>query len=85
MRSLEAARVLLAYVVSLAILGGGFYALVLYPFELDQLVKGAILGFMGSATTWVFGSATASATARQSERATQAGVGMTAANGQPHA
>jgi len=84
-RSLEAARVLLTYIVVLAVLGGGFYALVIYPYELDQLVKGAVIGFMGSAMTWVFGSATASATARQSERATAAGVALTPTNGQPHA
>lgn len=84
MRSLEAARVLLTYIVVLAVLGGGFYALVIYPYELDQLVKGAVIGFMGSAMTWVFGSATASATARQSERATQAGVNLTPTNGQPN-
>ena len=70
------------HVVVLVVLAGGFYALVLYPFELTELVKGALIGFMGSAITWEFGSQTASSTARQQQGATSAGV--TAALTQPN-
>lgn len=49
----------------------GFYSLILYPYELDDLVKGAIIGFMGLALQWEFGTAIASATARQQQNAAQ--------------
>ena len=57
------------HIVVVLILIGGFYALVLYPLELTELVKGALIGFMGSAITWEFGSSTAGATARQQQAA----------------
>jgi len=62
------------HIIVLVVLIGGFYSLVIYPFVLDDLVKGAIIGFMGSALTWEFGSQVAGATARQQQGATAAGA-----------
>lgn len=56
------------------VLVGTFYALVIYPYELSELVKGAFIGFSGSALTWEFGSQVATATARQQQNATDAGA-----------
>lgn len=52
----------------------GFYALILNPYELDDLAKGAFIGFMGLALQWEFGTAIASATARQQQNATTTGA-----------
>lgn len=62
-------RAIFTYVIVVLILAGGFYAIVLYPFELDQLVKGAIITFMGSAVTFVFGQEIAKTTANATTKA----------------
>jgi hypothetical protein len=63
------ARILLPYLVVVMVLAGTFYALVLYPFQLDDLTKGFFIGASGAAIQWVFGTATSSATARQQQAA----------------
>jgi hypothetical protein len=55
-------RATATYLIALLVLIGGFYALVLYPFELAELTKGAIIGFMSSAIAFVFGQEIAKAT-----------------------
>jgi hypothetical protein len=62
------------HLVVLIVLAGGFYSLVVYPFVLDDLVKGAIIGFMGLALQWEFGTAIQAATARQQQNATDSGA-----------
>ncbi len=67
--NIEAMRALLTYVFALLVLIGGFYALVIYPYDLDQLVKGAIIGFMSAAISFVFGQEIAKATATATTKA----------------
>jgi ABC-type uncharacterized transport system permease subunit len=67
--NLDAARALFTYLIAVLILVGGFYALVVYPFELDELVKGAIIGFMSAAISFVFGQEIAKATATATTKA----------------
>lgn len=67
-------RSLWGHLFALAVLAVAFYGLVLYPFELDQLVKGALIANMGMALQWEFGSAVAGSTARQQQRATEGGA-----------
>jgi ABC-type uncharacterized transport system permease subunit len=67
--NLDATRALFTYLIAVLILVGGFYALVVYPFELDELVKGAIIGFMSAAISFVFGQEIAKATATATTRA----------------
>ena len=55
----------LAYVV---VIGGG-YIVAVHGTALDELLKGAIIGFIGSALTFVFGAEVQKRTARQQERA----------------
>ena len=55
----------LAYVV---VIGGG-YIVAVHGSALDELLKGAIIGFIGSALTFVFGAEVQKRTARQQERA----------------
>ncbi len=56
-------RAVATYLIAVMILGGGFYALVIYPYDLDELVKGAIIGFMSAAISFVFAQEVAKATA----------------------
>lgn len=56
-------RAVATYAIAILVLIGGFYALVIYPFELAELVKGAIIGFMSAAISFVFGQEIAKATA----------------------
>jgi hypothetical protein len=59
---IDAMRALFTYSIAILILVGGFYSLVIYPFALDDLVKGAIIGFMSAAISFVFGQEIAKAT-----------------------
>lgn len=59
---IDALRAGMTYLIAVLVLIGGFYALVLYPFILDDLVKGAIIGFMSAAISFVFGQEIAKAT-----------------------
>lgn len=74
------------YGITFFILGGGFYALVIYEYQLDDLVKGAFLGFMGAAIAFVYGDQAATRTAVQQQKAYDAGVQTmptVTANGEP--
>lgn len=62
---IDTLRAFFTYIIVILILGGGFYALVLYPYELTELVKGAFIGFMGSALTFTFGQEVAKQSAKQ--------------------
>lgn len=65
----DAFRAGATYLIALLVLLGGWYALVIYPFELDDLVKGAIIGFMSAAISFVFGQEIAKATATATTKA----------------
>ena len=62
-------RALATYAIAILVLIGGFYALVLFPFELDDLVKGAIIGFMSAAISFAFTQETAKTTATATTKA----------------
>lgn len=62
-------RAVFTYVVVMMVLVGGFYSLVLYPYDLDQLVKGSIITFMGAAITFVFSQEVAKTTANATTKA----------------
>jgi ABC-type uncharacterized transport system permease subunit len=68
----DALRVSATYAIALLILVGGFYALVLYELQLDDLVKGAIIGFMSAAISFVFTQETAKTTATATTKALMA-------------
>ena len=70
----DALRVSATYAIALLILIGGFYALVLYELQLDDLVKGAIIGFMSAAISFVFTQETAKTTATATTKALMAPV-----------
>jgi hypothetical protein len=66
--ALDFIKVILTYTVALTvIIGGG--AILLADIQLDDLTKGALIGFMGMALNWVFGESTRGSTARQTTRA----------------
>lgn len=68
------ARTIWGHLTVYLILIGTFYALVIYPYELSELVKGAFIGFSGTALAWEFGTQVANNTARQQQGATEAGA-----------
>ena len=51
----------------------GFYALVIYEYELVDLVKGAFISLMTLACQFVFGEALASSVARRQQQSYDAG------------
>lgn len=68
----DAFRVTATYLIATLVLVGGFYALVIYPFELDDLVKGAIIGFMSASLSFAFGQDIAKTTATATTKALNA-------------
>ena len=59
---IDALRAVFTYCVVILTLAGGFYAIVLAPFVLDDLSKGALIGFMGMALNFAFGAEVAKQT-----------------------
>lgn len=74
MRAEDVARTIWGHLIVLVTLAGGFYALVLYPLILDDLTKGAIIGFMGAAIQWEFNNQVATSTAKQQQTAVHNGM-----------
>ena len=70
----DTARSIWGHLTVYLILAGTFYSLVVYPYELSELVKGAFIGFSGTAIAWEFGTAVAGATARQQDQAAKQGA-----------
>jgi ABC-type uncharacterized transport system permease subunit len=79
--SVDGFRALATYLIALLVLVGGFYSLVIYPYDLDQLVKGAVIGFMSAAISFVFGQEIAKATATATTRALNTPVPPTNTDG----
>jgi len=73
---LDYIKVILTYAVALALLFGGGYLLIAQV-PLDDLTKGAIIGFIGIAINWTFGESTRSSAARQTTRALMTNTGPT--------
>jgi hypothetical protein len=67
--TIDVFRAVSAMLIAILVLGGGFYSLVLYPFQLDDLVKGAIIGFMSTAIAFVFSQEIAKTTATATTKA----------------
>ncbi len=76
-------KALFTYVIALVIIVGGFIFLYATQGNTDQLLAGAVIGFIGSAIQFVFNRETQTQTARQVERSTAAGAGTTPAEPQP--
>ena len=62
-------RVIATYFVAVLVLVGGWWTLTLYEYDLDDLVKGAVIGYIGAVIQWVFGSEIAKATAAATTKA----------------
>ena len=67
--TIDTIRALATYMIAILVLIGGYYALVFYEFALEELVKGAIIGFMSTAISFVFGQEIAKTTAAQTTKA----------------
>jgi hypothetical protein len=65
---------LLTHLFAFVVIGAAFYGLVLYPFELDPLVKGALIGWGGAAIAFEFGQEIAKATSAATQRAYDKGL-----------
>ena len=66
---LDTFRVVATYVVALLVLVGGWWTLTIYEYDLDDLVKGAVIGYIGAAIQWAFGSEIAKATSTATMKA----------------
>lgn len=66
--ALDFIKVLFTYGTALVVIIGGGAVILSVP-GLDDLTKGAIIGFIGVALNWVFGESTRGSTARQTTRA----------------
>ena len=66
--STDTIKLIFTYLVVLVVVIGGGVILLTAP-VLDELIKGAIIGFIGSALTFTFGAEVQTRTARQQERA----------------
>ena len=68
----DTAKTIFTYAYASAVLAVCFYSLVLYPYDLDQLVKGALIGWGTLAINSVFSDQAATRTAHQAASATAA-------------
>jgi hypothetical protein len=62
------------YLYAFVVFGGVFYALVIYPYQLDDLVKGALIGWATLAINSVFSDQVAQRTAKDSAAASAEGA-----------
>lgn len=73
MPSRETTRYLVGVAFAVLVFGCGFYALVPYPFELDDLVKGAMISLMTLSAQFVYGEALAHSVSRRNQQSYDAG------------
>ena len=73
----ELIKLVSTHLIAVAVLAAGFYSLVIYPFVLDDLVKGAIISFMTLALQSVFGDQLASRVGHQQQSAFDSGLTAT--------
>lgn len=66
-----------AYLVAAAILFGTFYALIIYPYQLDADVKLWLTGLSGAASGFIFGDQVASRTQRAATSTFDKGLSAT--------
>jgi len=73
----ETARYVIGVGFAVMVFAAGFYALVPYPFELDDLVKGAMISLMTLSAQFVFGEALAHSVGRRQQQSYDAGQAST--------
>jgi ABC-type uncharacterized transport system permease subunit len=66
-------RYIIGVAFAVMVFACGFYALVPYEFELDDLVKGAMISLMTLSAQFVFGEALANAVGRRAQQSFEAG------------
>lgn len=76
--NVELLRLSWTYAIASVVIVGGFVflwrAMELSTEKRDQLILGAVIALISAASSFVFGEAVATRSARQSERATQQGL-----------
>lgn len=70
-------KLIFTNLIAIGVIAAGFYSLVIYPFVLDDLVKGAIISFMTLALQSVFSEQIASRTGAQQQHAFDSGLTAT--------
>lgn len=71
---MDTLKALATYSFAFAVMAIAYHGLVIYPFELPELVQGALIAWAGSAIAFVFAQETAKASAAASQRAYDTGV-----------
>lgn len=70
----ETIRYVIGVAFAVMVFAAGFYALVPYPFELDDLVKGAMISLMTLSAQFVYGEALAHSVSRRNQASFDAGA-----------
>lgn len=73
----ETIRYVIGVLFAVMVFACGFYALVPYPFELDDLVKGAMISLMTLSAQFVYGEALAHSVSRRNQASFDAGQAST--------
>ena len=74
MLKVETLKALASYTFAFVVLGIAYHGLVLFGFELPELVQGALIAWAGSAIAFVFAQETAKASAAASQKAYSTGL-----------
>ena len=73
----ETIRYVIGVAFAVMVFACGFYALVPYPFELDDLVKGAMISLMTLSAQFVYGEALAHSVSRRNQQSYESGQAST--------
>jgi len=73
----DVAKPIFTYIYAVLVFVGVFYALVLYPFQLDDLVKGALIGWATLAINAVFSDQVARRSSLDQQSAFDSGLTAT--------
>jgi hypothetical protein len=79
----DTVKLIFTFLIAIGVIGAGFYSLVIYPFQLDDLVKGAIISFMTLAMQAVFADQIAARVGHQQQNAFDAGLTATPNSAMP--
>ena len=72
----DSLRFVFTNLTTILLMGGVFYALVLYPYQLDDLVKGAMIGWVTLALNSIYNDQAVNRAAHQQQKAFDAGLAV---------
>ena len=73
----DTVKLIFTYLIAVGLIAGTYYALVIYPYQLDESVKLWLTGAAGGAIAFVFGDQVASRARVDQQSAFSKGLGAT--------